>query len=98
MPNPPHQPEQLELNFTVSPDVTVTRFPEGEIRIKPAAPKIVGTTEDAARVLRTSRRTILRLIAEKEIPAFKPAKRAWVVDMLAVYERRKAREQEAQER
>lgn len=90
----PENPEQLELNFTVSTEVKVTRFPDGEVRMKPQAPKVEGTVNDAAKHLGISPRQVRRLIAEKEIPAWKPGSRHWKVDMAAVYDRRRKRQAE----
>lgn len=94
MPAPRHNAEQLELGLFVSPDVSVTRFPDGEIRLKPKAPLVTGGTKDAARVLGITTRSVITLIEEGEIQAWRPAKRNWRIDMTSVYsllERKRAR-------
>jgi excisionase family DNA binding protein len=77
---------QLELGLFVSPDVAVTRFADGEIRLKPKAPLITGGTKEAAKALGVSPKTIIRLIEDKQIHAWKPAKRKWRIDMTSVYD------------
>lgn len=85
------------MKFMASSSVKVTRFPDGEVRLKPEAPKVEGTTQDAAKELGVTTRTILRMIAEKEIPAWRPGKRAWRLDMTAVYERKAKRRKEQED-
>lgn len=85
---------QLELDLCVSADVTVTRFPDGEIRLKPKAPLVTGGTKEAAKALGVSPRSVITMIEEGEIEAWRPGKRNWRIDMTSVYrlmERKRAR-------
>lgn len=83
------KPIQLELGLSISPDVQVTRLPDGEVRMKPRAPLVHGSTKDAARVLGCCERTVRNLIAEGELVAWRPAKRWLRVDMASVYDKKK---------
>jgi len=88
--------QQLELGLFVSPDVTVTRLPDGEVRLRPKAPLVTGGTREAARALAVDQRTILRMIEAGEIRAWRPAKRHWRIDMTSVYDllnQRKAKQE-----
>lgn len=76
----------MELPLFVSPDVTVTRFADGEIRLKPKAPLVTGGTKEAAKALGISPKTVIRLIEEGQIQGWRPAKRKWKVDMTSVYD------------
>jgi hypothetical protein len=95
MPSHRHHPDQMELplQLSASSSVTVTRFPGGEVRLKPTAPKIEGSVKDAAKELGLSPRQVRRMLVEGDLPGWKPAKRKWVVNMIAVYERRRKREE-----
>lgn len=79
------EPTQLELDLFVSADVAVTRFPDGEVRMKAKAPMIEGGTKDASRVLGVSRQTVIRLAEEGLIEGWVPAKRKWRFNMATVY-------------
>ena len=77
---------QLELGLCVSPDVTVTRMADGEVRLKPKAPLVTGGTKEAAAVMGVSQKTVIRLIEEGCIQAWRPGRRKWKIDMTSVYE------------
>lgn len=85
MPAPRHHADQLELGLFVSPDVAVVRLPDGEVRLKPRAPMVTGGTKDAAKVLGISSRSVITLIEEGAIHAWRPGKRSWKIDMTSVY-------------
>lgn len=83
-------PVQLELGLSISPDVAVTRLPDGEVRLKPRAPMVTGSTRDAARVLGVTPRTVRTLIHDGLIVAWRPAKHKLRVDMTSVYRHKEA--------
>lgn len=88
------EPTQLELDLFVSADVAVTRFPDGEIRLKPRTPLVTGGTKEAAKALGISPRSVITLIDEGAIKAWRPGKRNWRIDMTSVYsllERKRSR-------
>lgn len=80
-------PDQLELplRLQAAPDVSVVHYPDGEIRLKPRAPLVTGSTRDAARVLGLSPSQVRRLIAAGSIRAWRPGHRWLRVDMAQVY-------------
>lgn len=82
---------QLPLRLSAAPDVSVVHFPDGEIRLRPRAPLVTGSTADAARVLGLSPRQIRRMVHAGEIRAWRPGRRWLRIDMASVYALHKSR-------
>lgn len=51
--------------------------------MEPGRVECRGSTARAAKILGVDERTVRRLIDDGTVPAFKPGKRKWVVDLLA---------------
>lgn len=88
MVDPHPTPEQTQFPFAYpTPCWRRIAQPNGGLLLVPTRPRQWGTVKEAAEVLGMSPRWVRLEIEAGRIPAARPGKRKFVVDMLAVYER-----------
>lgn len=87
VPSPSH-PNQLELplNVAPTPGFSVRRI-EGHIVLTPKPLEMLGSTKDAALIVRRSDRWVRLMCERKQIKARRlPGSRKWDVDLVALQE------------
>lgn len=78
------------LQVGAAPGVRAVRQPDGGVTLKPGKLEIQGSVRQAARIMGVSRKTVLRMIEDGSVRAWKPrqsgaANCKFVVDLTSVY-------------